>query len=95
MNDTNTSENKWCRSECQVSSAVDGEFVLMGLHNSLYYGLKSSGSRIWEMLEMPVTASQIVSALMDEYDVSRERCQSDVEAFLKKLSDESLIKRAD
>ena len=88
-------EPKWRRSPRQVSSAVDGEFVLMGLHNSFYYGLKASGSRIWQLLENPITAAQIVEALMAEYEVTREVCEGDVAAFLEKLEKESLIQRAD
>jgi len=90
-----TIEPKWRRSDSQVSSAVDGEFVLMGLHNSLYYGLKSSGSRIWQMLENPVTETQIVDALLAEYEVARETCAQDVRAFLQKLAEEALITKID
>lgn len=82
---------KWQQSQNQVGSAVADEYVIMGLRNSKYYGLKTTGSYIWELLAAPISQDDIVTALLDTYDVSPEQCRQDVAAFLKHLADEALI----
>lgn len=81
----------WRQSDQQVSSAVADEFVLMGLKNSLYYGLKDTAGRIWQLLETAVSVDDIVKVLLQEYDVDEAACRRDVTQFLQKLASESLI----
>jgi hypothetical protein len=70
---------------------IDGEVVMLSVENSEYYGMDRVGSRIWELLEKPLTFKQLVGALMEEYEVSEEQCTADTLAFLNKLSDKKII----
>jgi len=70
---------------------IDGEVVMLSIENSEYYGMDKVGSRIWELLEKPMTFKEIVARLRDEYEVTEEQCVSDTLAFLNKLQDKKLI----
>jgi hypothetical protein len=70
---------------------IDGEVVMLSIENSEYYGMDKVGSRIWELLEKPLTFKELVAKLMDEYEVTEEQCGEDTMAFLKKLTDKKLI----
>ena len=70
---------------------IDGEVVMLSIENSEYYGMDKVGSRIWELLEKPMSFKEIVARLRDEYEVTEEQCASDTLAFLNKLQDKKLI----
>ena len=70
---------------------IDGEVVMLSIENSEYYGMDKVGSRIWELLEQPVSFKDLVARLMGEYEVSELQCTEDTLAFLKKLTDKKLV----
>jgi hypothetical protein len=78
----------------QVSSDLAGESVILDLSSGTYYGLDNVGHRIWHLLQEPRTVAQIVSTLLQEYDVEPERCREDVLALLRRLVDKRLIEVA-
>ncbi|MCR2802530.1 PqqD family peptide modification chaperone [Paenibacillus soyae] len=56
------------------------------------YELGYPGSRIWELVQEPATVGYVVDRLMEEYDVDRMTCESQVFSFFAKLSEEQLIR---
>lgn len=75
-----------------ISADVDGELVMMSIERGNYYGLSGIGSRIWQLIETPVTVSALCDKLLEEYDVERSVCEVDVLEFLGKLAEQELIK---
>ena len=70
---------------------LNGEAVILNLKNGKYYGLNGVGSRIWELVQTPISASEIESVIFLEYDVAPELCQRQVSEFLKQMLAEELI----
>ncbi|MBN1791217.1 MAG: lasso peptide biosynthesis PqqD family chaperone [Bacteroidales bacterium] len=70
---------------------IDGEVVMLSIENSEYYGMDKVGSRIWELLEQPVSFKELVGKLIKEYEVSEKQCIEDTLAFLKKLKDKKIL----
>lgn len=70
---------------------IDGEVVMLSIENSEYYGMDKVGSRIWELLEQPLSLKELVGKLLNEYEVPIEQCTSDTLAFINKLRDKKLI----
>jgi len=70
---------------------IDGEVVMLSIENSEYYGMDKVGSRIWELLEQPLSFKELVAKLTEEYEVSEQQCADDTMAFLKKLTDKKLV----
>ena len=79
----------------QVSSDLGGEAVILGLGTGVYYGLDSVGTFVWNLLQEPRTIASLRDAIMDEYDVDRERCEQDLLALLERLMDEQLVEVVD
>ncbi len=74
-----------------VSTDVDGEKVMMSIENGEYFGLDSVGSRIWELIENPIKVEELVNLLIDEFDVSKEKCEIDTIEFLNELMEKKLL----
>lgn len=75
----------------QVSSDLAGETVLLSMKTAHYYGLADVGARIWSLLQEPVSVATICDTIATEYDVARERCQTDVVRFLEELAQHGLV----
>ena len=83
------------RSSGFVQSAIDGEIVALNIETGTCYGLNSVGSRIWSLLEKPISVSSICATLMAEYQVEPEVCERDVVDLIEHLLDEGLIVTTD
>lgn len=70
---------------------IDGEVVMLSVENSEYYGMDKVASRIWELLEHPLSLKELISRLMSEYKVSEERCTEDTLTFINLLKKKKLI----
>ncbi len=70
---------------------IDGEVVMLNIENSEYYGMDQVGSRIWELLEKPVSMKQLISRLTKEYEVNEQQCTEDILTFLQDLIGKNLI----
>ena len=74
-----------------LSQEVNGETVLLDLQGESYFGLNEVGTRIWQLLQAGETVDETLSTLSDEYDVSREQLESDVDELLNKLTETGLV----
>ena len=74
-----------------IANQMDGEIVMMSIDNGEYYGLDETGSRIWELIELPARVGALIESLMAEFDVSKEDCESDTIEFLNDLFDKGLL----
>jgi len=75
-----------------VSADMDGEAVLLDVNSGVYYGLDSTGARIWNLMEEKISFENIISKLLDEYSVTHEQCQAETKQFVKEVLAKDLIK---
>ena len=75
-----------------LSQEVNGETVLLDLDGESYFGLNEVGTRVWQLLKEDLNIGLVLDTLDDEYDVSREQLESDVEDLLESLTGSELIK---
>ena len=75
----------------QVSADLEGEAVILGLADGVYYGLDGVGARIWELLAQPRTAAELHGAITAEYDVDADTAWRDLSSLLAELSDRRLV----
>ena len=74
-----------------MTADMNGSAVMMDIMTGKYYNLGQVGGRIWELLEEPMSVSDLIRKLTAEYDVSAEQCRTDVEPFLNTLVDRGLL----
>ena len=79
------------RSGLPLSAAVDGEVVMFHPERGAYFSLGDVGSRVWELVEQPVTMDEVCRILVEEYDVDPETCRTEVEAFVSQLLEAGLV----
>jgi len=75
----------------QVSCPLGDESAILNLKNSVYYGVNPVAASVWKMLAQPRRIGELRDALVEEYEVDRERCEQDLMALLSKMRDEGLI----
>lgn len=71
---------------------LNGEAVLLNLHSGKYYGLDSTGTRIWNLLVEHGNIAEAYQALQEEYDVDPDQLQSDLLALVDQLTMNGLLR---
>ena len=79
----------------QVSCNLAEEAVILNLKAGVYYGLNPVGARIWNLIQEPRTVHEIRDAILEEYDVDPDRCESDLLVLLRDLAAKELIRTKD
>ncbi|WP_406944821.1 lasso peptide biosynthesis PqqD family chaperone [Halobacillus sp. SY10] len=77
--------------EGHIVSDMDGERVMLSIENGKYYNLGELGGEIWDKIEQPKHVSELIDDLLEVYEVERDVCEEQVQAFLEHLRDENLI----
>jgi hypothetical protein len=85
-------EDRLSRHEDLLSTELDQEVALMSIDAGAYYGLKGPARSIWGILETPVSFSELVARLVEEYQVSPEECAADLQGFLREMEREHLLR---
>ncbi len=84
---------KIARSDNFVFNEVDGELVMMNIETGAYASLNETGKSIWTLLDAPKSLSEVVSSLVEEYEIDQATCEKEVLPFVENmLKSEVLIK---
>lgn len=80
------------RSDGLASKQVDGRVMLLDLVSNSYFAVGGSGVLILERLAQgDVEPEELVTLLVESYDVSHELATHDVQAFLSRLEASGLV----
>lgn len=74
-----------------ISSDLDEDLVILDIEQGKYFSLNPVSKRIWEILENQKSQTEILTILLDEYQVTEEECERDLEKHLKELKKLKLI----
>ena len=74
-----------------LSSRMDQETVMMHPESGKYFSLNPVATRIWELLEVPLTYNKLLNILISEFDVPSEVCQKETKEFLQTLIEKDII----
>lgn len=69
----------------------DSDSVLLHLNTRRYYTLNETGTRIWQLVNDELPVRDIVSSLLDEYEIDQEDLRRHVESLLSELQEEGLV----
>lgn len=75
----------------QLHAEIEEETVILRSDTQTYYSLNPVASRIWGLLQEPRQIEEIRDTIIQEYDVSPNRCEADLLELLASLSDEGLV----
>ena len=79
------------RDEEVASKVIDGEAIIINLANGVYYSMDKVGALIWVLLQAGCTLEEMILAVTDQYDVSREEAESNVRELVQELIQENLV----
>lgn len=70
---------------------LNGELVMMDIDKGKYYNFNLVGSRIWELIEKPISVKEIIVELLKEFEIDEKKCEATVINFMNRLNDNELI----
>ena len=84
------------RSEDVVAREIAGEMLLIpvkgdAVTDQRVFSLNSVGRMLWACLEQPKTLNELVSSVVEQFDVESGQAQDDVDDFLNQLSIRHLV----
>lgn len=74
-----------------IISDMGGEKVMLSVRNGKYYNLGEMGGVIWDLIEKPLSVTELVAVLRSKYEVEQSTCEEQVISFLELLLEEGLI----
>ena len=84
---------KFVRNSKTISGRLHDELVMMDIDQGKYFSLNPVATRIWDLLENPLTSDELCLRLIDEYDVEPEQCRIEVEEHLAEMVGMGLVLR--
>ncbi|HPJ69084.1 MAG TPA: PqqD family protein [Bacteroidales bacterium] len=75
----------YVRNENTISGRLQDEVVMMDIDKGKYFSLNPVATRIWDLIEVPLTIDELCSRLMEEYEVDAEQCQSEVTEVIDEM----------
>ncbi len=76
------------------SREVDGELVVLDLDASRYLAVGGSGTMLFELLRSPCRRADLVTALVERFEVDEDTARRDVDRFLAELGEAGLLTAA-
>ncbi len=75
---------------------IAGEYILiptgsMALKYTGVFAISSLGVSVWKLLEEGKSEEEIISSLLEDYEVDRETLERDVREFLESLREKELL----
>ncbi|UXH42747.1 lasso peptide biosynthesis PqqD family chaperone [Rossellomorea vietnamensis] len=74
-----------------IVSNMNGEMVMLSIHNGKYYNFGEIGGQIWRSINGTISIDSLVGTLMETYEIEEETCREQVLLFLEDLLTEQLI----
>ena len=70
---------------------VNGETVLLNLKNECYFGLDTTGTRVWQLLHEQDDLIYVFNTMLEEYDVDENQLEEDLRKLITDMEDAKLI----
>ena len=95
MSATITKNTTLIRNSKYHTSRIGKEIVMMDADTGNYIGLNYVAACIWDMLESPAKVDEIISRLMERFDVTPEQCEADTIGCIEEMHNQKLVLIAD
>jgi hypothetical protein len=82
---------RYKRSDRTLTGRLQDEIIMMVMDQGKYFSLNPTATRIWDLLEQPMTHDGICEVLVSDYDVELDQCLAEVEEHLKEMVKLKLI----
>ena len=81
-----------------VTRKTGNEYVLVPVTNNIadmtsVYTLNETGAFIWELIDGKKSVEDLINAIIDKYDIDREKATKDVFSFIDNMNKYLVISR--
>jgi hypothetical protein len=70
---------------------IDDEMVLLDTQRDVYFALDAIGRVMWEQLNHSQSLQDLITYMLENYDVEENVLKKDIEIFIEKLLNNKLI----
>ena len=78
-------------SEDAVFRELDGEAVILNLDTGIYFGLNTTGTRIWNLIAQHGLLQKVFETMAEEYEVPPNSLENDILQLVGQLSEKGLV----
>ena len=82
------------RADGLVASDVNGDVVILSIDSGHFFHLNATGSRLWDLLDTPMTVTELCERARERFAVDAEACRRDVGEFVQGLREKGLLQLA-
>lgn len=75
-----------------VDADLGGELAILDPDSGTYFSLNKVGAFVWNAIQQPRPVSEVLDAVLGEFEVDRERCSQDLLGLLQELRERQLVK---
>ena len=79
------------RSSSAMARRVDDDLVILDVDSGNYFGLNDVGDLIWNRLESDCSRDDLVDAVVETFDVTREAADRDITELVEQLIASGLV----
>jgi hypothetical protein len=72
---------------------VDGEVVALDLRTNTYLAINPTGAALWPALVAGADRAELLSRLVEAFDVTRDQAAADLHQFLAQLTEQDLLEK--
>lgn len=74
-----------------LTQRIDHAYIVSRTETGEYFGMEGTSARIWQLIEAPMTVTELAGKLADEFRAEEEVVLADVLRLLRELAGEKLI----
>lgn len=79
------------RAEMVEWRIVDEQVVALDLDRSVYLGINATGATVWTRLATGATESELLAAILEQFEIDEPTARSDLRAFVDDLRQRGMI----
>jgi transcription initiation factor TFIIIB Brf1 subunit/transcription initiation factor TFIIB len=84
--------NKVIKKDKEIEYKIlEGETLIFVPKKGNFYRLNEVGTRIWQLIDGKRTIKEIIKRVYKEFDVSKERVESNIIEFIDKIKKKGLL----
>jgi len=77
-----------------LDAPVEDRMLILSVESGSYFDFSPVTGRIWQLLEVPRSVTDLVGLLLAEYDVEAEVCRAEVRHVMDELVKAGLVQAA-
>jgi hypothetical protein len=76
-----------------LEAGVGDELVALDPDKGSCFGFNSVAASVWRALEQPRSFDELSDRLLDEYEVDRDQCRTELAELLEQMTSNGLVER--